>query len=253
MTDAPPPTGSERPPPGRRANALVATAYVELVAVDARVTEPLLLVLEDGGIAAYAVPSLGRTGSYLEMRPHPAGRRGGWGPTDALYADAAKRSAAEQLVAAELPGLLQDLGGNDDAEFAAIVASYDTESQAALAPWPVEEDADPAAAPARRWTRDASDDPDDVPLWNPKPYDEGHYEPPPPPPLPQTQPVTRYAIAAIVAGVLVLVVLPLFAISLTRTWFILASLAIAGGAGTLIYRMRDEPPRDSGSDDGAVV
>jgi hypothetical protein len=216
----------------RKANALVATSYDALGPVDARVVEALLDSLEGAGVAAYV--------DAVEHAPL----------LSELFVDGALRRLAEDVVAIELPGLLAELRGAPaevDDEFASIIASLEGSFDHGVPPWPVAEDAG-----ARTWTRDDDDD-EPLPAWNPAPYDEGHYVAPPPPPVPSAHPVTRYAIAAIVAGVILLVAFPLLGVTVSRGWSIVAALAIVGGVGTLVWRMQDRPPTDSGPDDGAVI
>lgn len=214
-----------RAPQGSRANAVPPpAAWVPLVEVDHRVSQPLLDSLEDAGVAAYAEP---RTVAA---------------PVDRLHVDAARRDLAEAVVTAELPGLLAELAPPEDEvdPFDAIVAGWDAVPEAAT--WPDAEDVRPArpvpppepvAAPVRR--------------------DEDHFVPPPPPPLPPAQPVTRYAVLAMSAGIFVLVALPLLGTQPSHVLSVLGALCVLGGLGTLVWRMRDAPSVDDGPDDGAVL
>jgi hypothetical protein len=78
--------------------------------------------------------------------------------------------------------------------------------------------------------------------------DDEHYVPPPPPPLPRLHRKTIAAIASIAIGIVIL------ATNLDGgTFTVLAVLAILAGLGSLVWRMHDGPPTDSGWDDGAVV
>jgi drug/metabolite transporter (DMT)-like permease len=83
--------------------------------------------------------------------------------------------------------------------------------------------------------------------------DEGHYEPPPPPPVPRLAPRKLAAVAAVVVGVLLMFAPKLLLQDRTAFVLTLGLLLTAGGAGVLVYLVRDAPPSDSGPDDGAVV
>ncbi|MDQ1711305.1 MAG: hypothetical protein QOE45_755 [Frankiaceae bacterium] len=224
-----------RAPFGARSNAVPPpAAWAALVEVDHRVAQPLLDSLEGVDVAAYAEPRQERKGTYLDS-PVPAK------PIDRVYVDAARRDVAEAVVAAELPGLLAELGPHEaelDA-FDAIVAGWDAVPEAAT--WPSSED----YAPARLV---------EPPPPPPAPrYEEEHFVPPPPPAAPPVSPVTRWATMAICAGLFVLVGLPLFNTTPSHGLSVLAALALVGGLATLFLRMRDAPPVDDGPDDGAVV
>lgn len=83
--------------------------------------------------------------------------------------------------------------------------------------------------------------------------DDGHYVPPDPPPLPRLDPVSKFAWAALFGGPGYLLV------AVTLGWVIpgwaafCAVAAFVGGFATLVVRLGDRAPRDSGPDDGAVV
>jgi len=221
--------GTSEAPEGARANAVPSpAAWSELLDVDPRVSASLLESLEDAGVAAYASPGDGG---------------------DRICVDATRRDLAEAVVTAELPGLLAELGpqgGLVEPEvdpFDEIVAGWD--AVPAERSWPAEED---VVRPARR----------DEESWRPRvtprprPEDE-HYVPPVPdvPPAPQT--VTRFAIVAIAGGLFVILGLPLLGTEPSQGALVLATMAIVGGIGTLVWRMRDAPSVDDGPDDGAVV
>ena len=82
--------------------------------------------------------------------------------------------------------------------------------------------------------------------------DEENFVPPVPPPLPSLDPVAKGAWAALFGGAYLL-------IATMAGWAIpdwaafLAVAAFVGGFATLVIRMGDRPPRDSGPDDGAVL
>jgi hypothetical protein len=224
---APEPEGPVRPAPqGAPANAVPApAAWAPLVEVDHRVSQALLDSLEDVGVAAYAEP-----------QPSPA-------PLDRLHVDAARRDLAEAVVAAELPGLLAELAPAEPEvdPFDAIVAGWDAVPEAAT--WPDAEDVGPAREVPR---------PDPPVVQVPRPEEE-HFVPPPPAPVPPAQPVTRWAVLAMSAGLFVLVGLPLLGTQPSHVLSVLGALSILGGLGTLLWRMRDAPSVDDGPDDGAVI
>ena len=82
--------------------------------------------------------------------------------------------------------------------------------------------------------------------------DEGHYIPPPPPPVPRVRARTIAAVLAVVLGVLVLFAPGALGLSATNGVGLLGFVLLAGGAGALVWWMRDSAP-DNGPDDGAVV
>ena len=215
-------------PEGARSNAVPApAAWTELVEVDPRVSAALLESLEDAGVAAYASAS-------------PGG--------DRISVDATRRELAQAVVEAELPGMLAELGPEPDVDpFDAIVAAWDSVPDEPS--WPAEEDV----------VRPAAKRAEDDETWRPRPTprpvrpEDEHYVPPaaPIPPAPQT--VTRFAIAAIAGGLFVILILPMLGTTPSQAALVLATGAIVGGVGTLVWRMRDAPSVDDGPDDGAVV
>jgi hypothetical protein len=208
-----------------RANAVPRPeSWAALVEVDARVTDALLDSLEDAGVAAYA-------------EPVADGR-------DRLHVDAALRETADAVVAAELPGMLAELSPAEPEPdpFDAIVAGWDAVPESVT--WPAVED----VSPARR-APDVGPPRSAPPAHRP----EDHYVPPPPTPAPPAQAVTRWAVLALAGGIFVLVGLPLLGTMPSHAASVLGALAVLGGLGTLIWRMRDAPSVDDGPDDGAVV
>ncbi|HEV7209569.1 MAG TPA: hypothetical protein VGN54_12640 [Mycobacteriales bacterium] len=255
-------------PHGGRGNGLSATAgWVALGECDPRLADELLGDLALARIAAYAAPSVGAQGGYLERRPP---RR----PLDQLFVDGVHRQEAQALIRGRL-GPPPPPSTPDDAAFAAIVAGFDAPAPAGG--WPVSEDIDASAVPpapaddrpaAPRVVRPAQEpgllDPGGL-LYDsvlgdgqrqrgedPFAGDDNHYEPPPVEPLPPVHPLTRAAVVAIVAGVLCLLA-PIFGLFTDAgVADLVAAALIVGGIATLVARMRDGP-RDDDSDDGAVV
>ena len=223
--------GPVRPAPqGARANAVPPpAAWTPLVEVDHRVSQPLLDSLEDAGVAAYAEP-----------RPHATA------PLDRIHVDATRREAAEAVVSAELPGLLAELGPEEELDpFDAIVAAWDAVPEAPT--WPAAEDVLPAHKPER-------DGDDPVPAPPRRVVREEHFVPPPAPPVTlPASPAKRYAVVALVLGVVVLVVLPLVGRPQSSGVQAVGAISVLAGLATLIYTMRDGPSVDDGPDDGAVV
>lgn len=91
---------------------------------------------------------------------------------------------------------------------------------------------------------------------SPPPGDEDsddHYVPPPPPPLPALDPVAKGAWAALFGGPAYLLVAVMVGWEVPGWVAFIAVAAFVGGFATLVVRMGDQPPRDSGPDNGAVV
>lgn len=83
---------------------------------------------------------------------------------------------------------------------------------------------------------------------------EEHFIPPPPPPLPKLDPVAKGAWLALFGGPAYLVIALVLGWTVSGFAAFLAVAAFVGGFVTLVMRMGDGPPRDSGGpDDGAVV
>jgi len=83
--------------------------------------------------------------------------------------------------------------------------------------------------------------------------DDEHFVPPEPPPLPQLDPVTKGAWVALFGGPAYLLVAVIASWQVPSWAAFTAVAAFVGGFATLVVRMGDRPPRDSGPDDGAVV
>jgi hypothetical protein len=77
--------------------------------------------------------------------------------------------------------------------------------------------------------------------------------PPPPPPIPRLQPRKLLAAAGIVLGLLLLFAPGALGQGQTTGVGLFGLLLVSGGAGALVWWMRDPPPTDRGPDDGAIV
>jgi hypothetical protein len=220
---------------GRRGNGLSAAAYSLLAACSPQVADAVLAALAGEGIAAYAVPHAGDVGGYLEVHPPTA-------PTARVWVDASAVDRARVVLATLLPE-----ERDEEAAWQEIVSALRRDGAGGPPPWPSAEDL-PAAA--RRLPP-----PERLPAPEPPaaPGEADHFEPPPPPPLPRVRGATAYGVAAVVGGALVLVVPTIAGDPVGSELSILAVLAILGGFATLVARMREGPPTDSGPDDGAVV
>jgi hypothetical protein len=143
-----------------------------------------------------------------------------------------------------------------------IVEGWTRDSDAPVPPWPVSEDVDDSTPtsvvePTTRKARRRSDEPEDGALPSylepDKLDDDGHYVPPPPPPVPKVRRHTVGSLTALLIG-LVLVFAPNLVGQVQSVALGVVGIALMlGGAGTLVWHMRDAPPTDRGPDDGAVV
>ena len=237
----------------RRDNGLTASSYVRLDDVETHLVDELLERLRDAGVAAYSAPTAGRRGPYGEMVPP-------LGPSDSVYVDAAHPGRARAVADLYLREIRDDIAWSD------IVAGYDADPGDTVPRWPVSEDVDPED--------ETDDEPGNDPAYEketPEPtigFEElrsgrpaplevddpnDHYQPPPPPPLPDIDRVARFAWAGTLGGPLVLVLAAVLGLRLEGWVGFLAVAAFVAGFVTLIARMKDRPPTDSGPDDGAVV
>lgn len=83
--------------------------------------------------------------------------------------------------------------------------------------------------------------------------DDERYVPPVPPPLPRLDPASKLAWAALFGGPGYLLLSVMAGWQISGVAAFVAVGAFVGGFATLIMRMGDRPPGDSGPDDGAVV
>ena len=243
-----------------RGNGLFAASYAPVAELDPRIADVLLELLRDAGVAAYAEPSQGRRGPYLDVQLPSR-------PTDRLYVDRSQQERARLLLAEQLPELRDLLAAGfadpgagvddvpssaDDAVWQQIVAAYDQPTTEAVPRWPVVEDVD----------RDAGSGPGSpepvgaaavAEPGAPRTDDDEHFVPPAPPPLPRLDPVTQLAWAALVGGPAVLLAATMCGWVLPRLLVAAALVAFIAGFVTLVVRMRDDPPQDWESDSGAVL
>ena len=233
---------------GTRDNGLRCGAYSPVADVDPRVADALLSVLRDEGIAAYAAPAPAVTGGLMEPRLPET-------PTDRVWADDLQVDRAKQIVSehAGQPVPASDTAtvavpaeeSDIDSAWQQVLASLQSTSSSPVPPWPVSEDVDPPTTESRLIRPASLDEDDDEEQLA---SDDEHFVPPPPPPLPRLHRKTLAAIASIVLG------LVLLATNFDGgTFTVLAVIAILGGLASLVWRMHDGPPTDSGWDDGAVV
>lgn len=226
-----------------RGNGLTAASYAPVRDLDPRLTATVLEALREAGIAAYAVTASDQPVIGFELVV--TGR-----PVDRLYADAAAKSAALEIVEAALPDealptegdepVLAGAGGASpsavpdlDLAFEQIVAGFDrTGDDGTTVAWPAAEQA-PPAAPSAAVT------------------DDGHFVPPTPEPLPELEPITKLAWTGLLGGPLIMLV-SVFGIALPQEVVIFGVIAFVAGFVTLVARLRDRP-EDADPDDGAVV
>jgi len=120
---------------------------------------------------------------------------------------------------------------------------------------------DPASEGRRRVVRPASPPPVPGPAFAADAIQSGrfdedddeHYIPPPPPPLPALDPVAKGAWTALFGGPAFLLVTTTAGWSMPGWATFGAVAAFIGGFAVIVARMGDRPPRDPGSDDGAVI
>jgi hypothetical protein len=249
------------PRSGSRDNGLRCGGYVAVGDLDPRVADALLDTLRSEGIAAYVVPSPRAQGGWLEIsQPGQL--------TDRLYADSDRVDRARELLMQEHgdtapqepsqtgpheqptappgPPLIAPLAaaGDDanpeidfDSAWNQLLGSLQSTASSTTRPWPASEEVEVGAfATPGPGTLDED------------PALDEHFVPPPPPPFPKLRKETIIGLLAILGGI---VVLGTRLDGGSLAW--LAILAILAGAGTLIWNVKDGPPRDSEGDDGAVV
>jgi hypothetical protein len=270
-----------RPARGRRDNGLDARDFVPLVDVDPRVGEHLLDVLGLAGIAAYLQPS-------ADLNPIVRSTTLPSRPTDRLWADRRYANEARDLLAqhehevqigveADADDEPRDPELDVDAAWEEIIAGYDSDTAARS--WPAVEDTDdgrggeesysgggsaenaPAATARRDDLRPAgppAPGPRDHQLAEPSDddvldsTDEEGYVPPPPPPMPMPSGHAILGVLSVLAGFLLFFRPDLLGIGEDLT-MVIGVVGILGGAGMLVYQLRDGLSADDDPDDGAVV
>jgi hypothetical protein len=152
-------------------------------------------------------------------------------------------------------------GSEEEAAWLDLVGRFGAPAAAdgAPAPWPESENLPAPATPAPRGIPPgvtpapgaAPAAPADPAAGTPA--EEEHYVPPPPPPLPRLSPVTKGAWLALFGG-------PGYLLAATMAGWAIpgwlgfgAVAAFIGGFIVLVLHVGDDPGRDSGPDDGAVV
>lgn len=261
-----------------RDNGLQAQAYAPLADLEPRLADTMLALLRDSGIAAYVVPvgdeHSGRAGTHTPGRP-----------ADRLHVDADATEPARQVLRAHLPSMdverdglsgsepsrdspraprhrdpaskggHDDHGGQRDEDeiWREIVAAYDSEPSDPVPPWPASEDLDDGETRRRTAGGDGAAErggPVQEPATDP---DDEHFVPPPPPPVPRPDPATGLSWLSLLGGPTYLLISTMTG-SPVPDWAAFAAVAaFIGGFVALVVRMGDEPPQDSGPDDGAVV
>lgn len=279
-------TGGADPLRGRRGNGLSGSEWGALVDVDPRLSEQLLDALAAAGVPAWVEPAGATTDPVSRAGAHTSR------PLHRLHVEIAQADAARAVVEQSVAEVAREAGQpaeqflhavprgasgrvikppprldvppvapaeDPDAAWKAIVEGFDRSADTPVPPWPVEEDVDaapsrpePPAAP-RRPAPPAVEP--GLPGWvEPAPIaDEGHYVPPPPPPAPRFKPRTLAAWAAIVLGILLIFSPSLLEAAPGPGTFLLGLVLTGGGAGALVYWVRDTPGPDDAPDDGAVV
>lgn len=150
---------------------------------------------------------------------------------------------------------------DEDEAWADIVARWERTDDSPVPPWPVTEDVEPGGRdatadepePQGGWARRVTDEPLEDPEPPVDPASEEHYVPPPPPPLPKPQKHTALALVGIALGLVLLLAPGLLTLDRSNEVGFLGVAFLVAGVVTLVWKMRDAPPTDSGPDDGAVV
>jgi hypothetical protein len=249
------------PLPARgRGNGLSAAAFVPLVEMNSRLVPDALTLLAGARIGAYSRPA----GSI--SAPEGSG-------SDELLCDAGKRSEARDLLVAHFPGVIDgEVDDTIDATFAALVTQWDTPLPEVLrtrsldsAEPTAESESSDRQRPAWRNRRrtDASPAPETATpptdaeteaaarQFSEMLGDTDHYHPPQLGPLPRMGRATRWALLAIIVGVLMLLAPLLIDLGSASTLDTVGILSISGGVAAMISRLSNGHSHDG--DDGAVV
>jgi hypothetical protein len=246
----------------RRADAARAVVVAEVADLTA-----LLAEREPGATAHGLVQAVPRSAAARVLEPPalpgPPARRS---PSDLR-----QPGAGPAVRATDPPPAPTDPDDTDEV-WRQIVAGFSSETAPGpVPPWPVDEDVEPPRgrtwtsrperagddAPRRRRTdRPAAETDPAAPLpgWvEPEALeDDGHYVPPPPPPVPRLAPQKLAAAVTLLAGLLLMFAPGLLLQPRTAGVVMFGALLTVGGAGALVWLMRDAPP-NAGPDDGAVV
>lgn len=253
---------SSSTPPGR-GNGLSAARYTPLVDLEPHFADALLEALAAEGVAAYASPSPGVRGPYMDIvLPNR--------PTDRVWVDTEAEAGAKALLAARRAEFSDNTATEIETAWRAIVAGYDKTGPDTVPSWPIAEDVEPEPPTAGRHSirlpfgerdpaadKDVATDSDDenwgaesTSLADEMTPPEEHYVPPPPPPLPRVDLHTKLAWGGVVGGPLYLLISTWTGWSLFYGSTPFALAAFVGGFAALVYRMQDD--RGPGGD-GAVV
>jgi hypothetical protein len=247
--------------PGR-SNGLPAVRYTPLVDLSPHLADALLEALRAEGVAAYAAPSPGRKGPYMDVVLPDR-------PTDRVWVDAGAEADARALLEARRAEFAEEpparaavrasMTEAEDAAWQAIVAGWEQGTTDPVPPWPVAEDvtaveaeAEPVAVRPSAWLEDEPLVVQEIPR-PPMEEPEDHFVPPPPPPLPRLQARTKLAWLAVCFGPLYMLAHAWFGIDLFYGSGLLILFAFIGGSASLIYRMKDDRQDEIDPDDGAVV
>jgi hypothetical protein len=277
---------------GRRDNGLHVAEYAVAGDVDPRVGEHLLDVLAAGGIAAYLQPS-------SDLDPVTRTTNLPSRPTDRLFVDRAHLAQAREYLAR----LAVEAGAESitpeepvakkepdvDAEWARIVAGFDTDVDPTTRSWPDAEDisdqpqehnrrktdrvnghdpmAPPEEPPKRRGLTSATEISGvRVPREEPsildgldtfgtnlpgEDDDDERYVPPPPPPMPRISTPALLGVLGLFAGFVLFLFPSVLPIDRDYTMS-LGFVSILAGFVTLVWRLRTDDDEDEPGD-GAVV
>ena len=209
---------------GARDNGLRAGNYAPVGELDPRVADDLLLTLREHGIAAYALPATGTVGGSMETR-QPAR------PLARLYVDDQRLDDARRILAAEPSPPPPDF----EDSWQQVLTSLQSTPTHMVSPWPEREELS-LAEREQAYDEQAAE------------VEEDHFVPPPAPPLPRLRRATAGALATMALARFVM---------LTgaggRVLDVVAFFAFIAAAVSLVINMRQGPPSDSDTDDGAVV
>ena len=218
---------------GARDNGLRAGNYRPIADLDPRVADDLLITLRERGIAAYALPGAGTVGGAMETRLPSR-------PMDRLYVDDQRLDEARGIVEEQRP---QDATQTEtaqspdfEASWQQVLTSLQSNPTHMVSPWPEREELSLAE-------REEAYDEQMAAM-----EAEEHFVPPPPPPLPRLRRATAGALATMALALFVMVT-----DAGGRLLSVLAFVVFVAAGASLVYNMRQGPPSDSDSDDGAVV